>query len=236
MVDLYKDEVRELGELLCLPHDIVWRHPFPGPGLAIRLLCNDCKVDESRELYRVNKFINKLLPENLNGIVLPIKSVGVQGDVRTYAHPVLLVGDADWDELGGISTQITNTFPEINRVLYQLASTSQWTVPFLSKVAITKQRIVQLRDIDWLVTQFMKLSNIYSDIWQCPVVLIPCATCPDTESIVLRPVDSSEAMTASFSQLNIASVRKLAMSLLTAKISSILYDITNKPPATIEWE
>ncbi len=234
LVDLYKDEVRELGELLGLPHDIVWRHPFPGPGLAIRLLCNDRET--TCDLRRVQDRVSKILPKNLSGIVLPIKSVGVQGDVRTYAHPVLLVGDANWDELEGVSTRITNTFPEINRVLYQLASTTKWTVPFLSKVTITNPRIKQLQDVDWLVTQFMKQSGIYSDIWQCPVVLIPCAPCPNTESIVLRPVDSSEAMTASFSRLNIASVRQLARSLLSAEISSISYDITNKPPATIEWE
>ena len=170
------------------------------------------------------------------GVVLPIKSVGVQGDRRTFAHPLLIIGDADWDTLEEISTRVTNTFSQINRVVYQLATQQSWSMPFLSKATLTRNRIQQLQALDRSVTQFLSENNLYSRVWQCPVILIPCASVPDTESVVLRPVDSLEAMTASFSRLDQSLLKKLAIELLSPTVSSVLYDVTNKPPGTIEWE
>ncbi|MDZ4216886.1 MAG: glutamine-hydrolyzing GMP synthase [Candidatus Gracilibacteria bacterium] len=104
--DLYKDEVRHLGEQIGLPQHLVWRHPFPGPGLAIRILCTPSEIKkqgnkETRNesarflvslfprLEEDNNEINKYLQSfNLKGTILPIQSVGVQGDARTYRHPL----------------------------------------------------------------------------------------------------------------------------------------------------
>ena len=234
LADLYKDEVRELGEILGLPRDLVWRHPFPGPGLAIRILCNDQPAQSFQELQ---KGVNILLQDYaLDVVVLPLKSVGVQGDARTYAHPVLLVGNADWDILETVSTMITNTFPEINRVLYQVATWKTWTTPFLGSGTLTIDRIERLQTADHITTRMLKSSGLYDKVWQCPMVLIPCAPVQGTESIVLRPVDSTEAMTANFSRLHWEKVVNIGMTLLSPTITSVLYDITNKPPGTIEWE
>ncbi|NJP04044.1 glutamine-hydrolyzing GMP synthase, partial [Candidatus Gracilibacteria bacterium] len=87
IAELYKDEVRQLGELLGLPHDLVWRHPFPGPGLGVRILCSDTEINEP-VVEKVDPFT--LQTKKKPFVVLPIKSVGVQGDFRTYKHPAVL--------------------------------------------------------------------------------------------------------------------------------------------------
>ena len=82
---LYKDEVRELGEKLGVPHHLVWRHPFPGPGLAVRCLCAGPGAG-----HDAAEPLGTLDGSNLDAELLPLRSVGVQGDGRTYAHPALL--------------------------------------------------------------------------------------------------------------------------------------------------
>ena len=123
IAQLYKDEVRELGEKLGLPHKLVWRHPFPGPGLGVRTLCvGKDEIDNQQDFSNTNNEIEKYLKENFNSDIrvkiLPTKSVGVQGDERTYRHPAALFTNLqDWDELEKISTAITNRFHEVNRVI-----------------------------------------------------------------------------------------------------------------------
>ena len=82
---LYKDEVRELGEKLGVPHHLVWRHPFPGPGLAVRCLCAGPGAG-----HEAAEPLGALDGSGLDAELLPLRSVGVQGDGRTYAHPALL--------------------------------------------------------------------------------------------------------------------------------------------------
>jgi len=123
--DLYKDEVRSLGEYLGLPSKLVWRHPFPGPGLAIRALCLD-KVNED-DLSNLTNNIKKSFP-NLNLNVLPLKSVGVQGDSRTYAHPAVISKDMlefnfkQFIDCIKEAPKLTNKFKEINRVILRVDS------------------------------------------------------------------------------------------------------------------
>lgn len=238
--DLYKDEVRELGSLLGLSHDLVWRHPFPGPGLAVRCLCND---KEAVDLYPPNHeeeeaAINQLIKQHgLNAILLPIKSVGVQGDARTYRHPVLLFGQKmPLEKLDKISTQITNRFTTVNRVLYSYDS--EINSVELKKAYLTIDRISILQQADKIVHDIVREAGLNKDIWQFPVVLIPLAfNGSGDESIVLRPVCSTEAMTADFYKMNLDLLERMVKEINDLiGISAVLYDITNKPPATIEWE
>ncbi|RKZ13495.1 glutamine-hydrolyzing GMP synthase, partial [bacterium] len=95
--ELYKVEVRELGESLGIDHSALWRHPFPGPGLGVRCLCSDGTPDTAH--------FDELLPElaavagryGVQALALPIRSVGVKADLRAYEHPVLLSGSDDWE-------------------------------------------------------------------------------------------------------------------------------------------
>ncbi len=220
--ELYKDEVRMVGEKLGLPEEMVQRHPFPGPGLAVRCLClkepDPCDAE-------------------IEGTILPLKSVGVQGDERTYRHPLVLEGEHNWDKLRELAPQITNQNPEINRVMFLVAPNSIESVS-ATPAYLTPQRISTLQEADKLVMDFIRDNDSSKEVWQCPTVLLPISVNSEgNESIVLRPVSSTEAMTANFTELPWPGIQELAQKILALPgISAVFYDITNKPPGTIEWE
>ncbi len=145
--ELFKDEVRRIGEALGLPKDMIGRHPFPGPGLAIRVMGEVTK--ESLAVLREadDIFIRKLRAHGIYDqvwqafcVLLPIKTVGVQGDGRTYAQVLSLRAvtstdgmTADWypfgfDFMREVSNEITNKVPAINRVVYDVTSKPPATI------------------------------------------------------------------------------------------------------------
>jgi len=240
IAQLYKDEVREVGVRLGLPAEMVWRHPFPGPGLAVRCLCSSEEIHSDTVV--ASEFEKRLADAVSFGSytvkVLPIKSVGVQGDVRSYKHPAVFVGGVhDFDKLSLASTTVTNGFPEVNRGLYLLSDESIENVS-LSKCYLTPDRISVLQDADKIVMDFIKEKGIDKAIWQFPTVLVPLSVNDvPGETIVLRPVESEEAMTANFYKIDWALLNELVEKLRKVPgVSAVMYDITNKPPATIEWE
>lgn len=236
LAELYKDEVRELGTKLGLPSEIVWRHPFPGPGLGVRILCAD-KERFPEQFSDVQESISSYLsPYGLFGRVLPIQSVGVQGDCRTYRNPLVIWGKQyDFEKLENISTALTNRFAGINRVCLLLSPEQIKKVKFIPGT-LTPKRITQLQDLDDIVMNFAKKQKIIRDVWQLPTVLIPiCINGIKKETVILRPICSDEAMTANFYKMDRKLLEKLTK-LLASKTSAVLYDITNKPPGTIEWE
>ncbi len=145
---LFKDEVRLVGEQLGLPPEIVWRHPFPGPGLGIRIVgeVTQERLDILREADAIAR--EELTRAGLDRdiwqfpvvLLADVRSVGVQGDGRTYGHPVVLrpvtsedAMTADWarvpyDVLETISTRITNEVREINRVTVDITSKPPGTI------------------------------------------------------------------------------------------------------------
>lgn len=144
---LFKDEVREVGRALEIPEAIIGRHPFPGPGLGIRIL-GDITAEKVKTLQEVDRiFIQGLKDHGLydqvwqaGAILLPIQSVGVMGDERTYEKVVALraVGSvdgmtADWihlpyEFLGKISNEIINRVKGVNRVVYDISSKPPATI------------------------------------------------------------------------------------------------------------
>ncbi len=145
--DLFKDEVRELGVALGLPHEMVYRHPFPGPGLGVRIL-GEVKREYADLLRRADAiFIDELREagwydktSQAFAVFLPVKSVGVMGDGRTYDHVVALRAvqtsdfmTADWAELPyallkKVSSRIINEVRGINRVTYDISSKPPATI------------------------------------------------------------------------------------------------------------
>jgi len=152
--ELFKDEVRELGVALGLPHDMVYRHPFPGPGLGVRIL-GEVRREYAELLRRADAiFIEELrntvdaasgktwyeLTSQAFAVFLPVKSVGVMGDGRTYDHVVALRAvhtsdfmTADWAELPyallkKVSSRIINEVRGINRVTYDVSSKPPATI------------------------------------------------------------------------------------------------------------
>ncbi|HYP19674.1 MAG TPA: glutamine-hydrolyzing GMP synthase, partial [Chloroflexia bacterium] len=144
---LFKDEVREVGLQLGLPEEIVWRHPFPGPGLAVRLL-----GPITRERLATLRAADAILRHELReanlmretwqafAVLLPVRSVGVMGDNRTYADVVAIRAvssvdgmTADWaklpyDVLGRVSSRIVNEVAHVNRVVYDITSKPPATI------------------------------------------------------------------------------------------------------------
>ena len=147
--DLYKDEVRKLGGLLGLPKELIERHPFPGPGLAVRCIgeITKQKLDILRDADAivVEEIKNAGLYEKIwqaFAVFLPVKSVGVMGDFRTYEYlcAVRIVesidamtanfAKLDWDLLEHISTRIINEVKGINRVVYDISNKPPATIEF----------------------------------------------------------------------------------------------------------
>ena len=241
--ELYKDEVRQIGGKLGLPKTLLDRHPFPGPGLAIRVLGSGGQASKISEISKIRRIVG----EEFEATILPLKSVGVQGDNRTYCHPALISGPLDWKKLHNLSVRLTNEIKSVNRVVYALWPSRPDFKKFSAKggsaaggkikpVYITDKRLDLLRQVDDLVMSGIKSAGLYDKIWQFPVVLAPL-TIKGGETIILRPVESQEAMTVNFYPMS-----KIILSRLIKKISAIsgvdavFYDITNKPPGTIEWE
>jgi len=232
---LYKDEVRELGANLGLPKNLLWRHPFPGPGLGVRLLCSNGKeisIDKSVS----DKIAGISQKANYTATILPIRSVGVQGDSRTYAHPALVCGNKDWDKLEELSTKITNAVRDVNRVVYGLR-TSKEPLYHIIEAYTTKDRLATLRAIDHIVTQALYKFSEYDTVWQMPVVLLPLVNNAGKQCVVLRPIMSQEAMTARFARLKDETLNYiLSEAGKVESVGDIFIDVTHKPPATIEWE
>jgi GMP synthase (glutamine-hydrolysing) len=243
IVDLYKDEVRKIGRLLNLPKELVDRHPFPGPGLAIRCLCWDVGKRDEVDIAQIDKKIEEFCIEKKFDIfskILPIKSVGVQGDNRTYAHPLVVFGENDWDRLSEISSAITNANKEVNRVVLLLNKKEKENpIFYLSKKSIflSKGRIELLRKIDRIVSDIIRDRNIYADIDQFPVVLVPICDKHGRESIVLRPINTRDFMTLQFYKMQKDVLIEIVKEIdKVEEISYIFFDVTNKPPGTTEWE
>ncbi len=245
---LYKDEVRAIGRLLWIWSDLIDRHPFPGPGLSLRILCNEDepssnfsqreKDSYNYEEEKINKYLKEKSKWDLKWKILEVKSVWVQGDNRSYKHPLSINleewKEIDWEELNEVSTSITNNFNSVNRVLLNLWENKNFK---LQKWYLTDDRIKLLQEIDDIVEKFLIEKNLRNKIWQFPVVLIPVWSEPWKESIVLRPIDSIEAMTATFSKIDLADLKELVTEILkNPKIETVFYDLTGKPPGTIEWE
>jgi GMP synthase (glutamine-hydrolysing) len=145
--DLFKDEVRTLGHELGLPDEIIWRHPFPGPGLAVRCL-GEVRPERLEVLRKADAIVLDELKkaglyrkvQQAFAVLLPVQSVGVMGDYRTYDDVVAVRAvqtedfmTADWYPLPGevlraISTRITNSVRGVNRVVYDISSKPPSTI------------------------------------------------------------------------------------------------------------
>ncbi|MGK5093983.1 glutamine-hydrolyzing GMP synthase [Deltaproteobacteria bacterium TL4] len=234
--ELYKDEVRQVGTVLGLPDEIVWRHPFPGPGLSINTLCSDGKkpfVITEKEKYKLEQCVANT---EFSISLLPVRSVGVQGDQRTYTHPAALTGPHDWDRLETLSTLITNEVREVNRVVTLL--TANPLDGFKPRVAFcTKQRLDLLREADHLATQMLVQNHLMREIFQLLVILLPISTSGQEDSIVLRPVCSEDVMTAQFAKIDWNILMPCVTQIQAIEgINAVFYDVTHKPPATFGWE
>ena len=252
--ELYKDEVRLLGRELGLPQPLLDRHPFPGPGLGIRLLCHDgsrppspCGMGESGWELPPAAFTS-FQPDSptaqgrgglqsLRGRILPVKSVGVQGDERSYRHPAVVWSPDGrwpaWPELSALANRLVNELADINRVVISLEDLTD--VEFaLRETFVERAGLDRLREVDARLQR--RLAGI-PEIWQAPVIALPLFDAAGDQAFVLRPVCSRDAMTADVYPIDFGLLADLARDARAVPgAGALFYDVTTKPPGTIEWE
>lgn len=282
--DFHKDEVRAIGRDLGLPEEIVHRHPFPGPGLAIRVICADepymekdfaetsnmlkTIVDYSNAVKKPHAVLSRLKSrtsqheqtelssisesEAFTATLLPVKTVGVQGDCRTYSYVAGLSSDTktpNWDKLYTLARIIPRVCINVNRVVYIFGGRVKDTVNDLTPTFLTDRVLATLRSADSVVNKILHESGSIQKMSQMPVVLIPIHFDRDLlshlpscqHSVVLRPFITADFMTGISAQpgkhISVEVVNKMVDSLkVIPGISRILYDLTSKPPGTTEWE
>ncbi|HDL03757.1 MAG TPA: glutamine-hydrolyzing GMP synthase [candidate division Zixibacteria bacterium] len=238
--DWHKDEVRRVARKLGIAENIASRQPFPGPGLAIRSICYDGRG--SVDLDVIEEF-NKVLGEMKSdyvGNVLPIKSVGVQGDLRSYRHLSLLWGkgvDLDWDHVYKLGNTIPNKVKGINRVAYVLNKTAIDRQINCSEFYLDHESVALLQELDHVVTE--KLNK--PPMSQVLAVLVPIGI-ENKFSIAIRTFITNDYMTGRPATIG-QDVSKECIAELVGELENkfdqidlILYDVTSKPPATVEWQ
>ncbi len=258
--DLYKDEVRAIGKKLGLSDELVMRHPFPGPGLSINVLCNDGKswTEKDEEEFKLAQkeldevILDQFCPnctQSLKRSVLPVRSVGVQGDFRTYRFPAVLTfadeGNGFYhlpkirEKVENASSSITNSAKYLNRTiikLYQNPNCKDQDFA-LREGYCDKRRLDQLREVDNIVLTELHKSGWYDKIFQHLTIDLPYATRQDHASFVLRPVCSEDVMTARFAWIDKDVMDSILKQIAKLDfVDAVFFDATNKPPATFGWE
>lgn len=242
LADYHKDEVRELGANLGLPDEMVWRQPFPGPGLSIRILCAD-------QPYLADDFdqINAQLATFGEGkyavTLIPVRTVGVQGDGRSYSYLAGITGEPNWPELQKIARMIPKKVHKVNRVAYFFGDKISGPVKDITPTHITKATLEQLRQADDIVNTLLHKHQLTKVISQVPVVLFPAAFgVKGNRSIGIRTIITKDFMTGvpalPGKDLAVEIVQEMATRILkeVPGISRVAYDLTSKPPGTTEWE
>lgn len=281
--DFHKDEVRAIGRDLGLPPELVQRHPFPGPGLAIRVICAEepyiCRdfaetcimlkiiVDFISALKTPHSLLSRVRnstsdeeqellktissKSELAATLLPIKTVGVQGDCRTYSYVVALSSNQPpcWSDLMKLAKIIPRICRNINRVVYAYGSLIKYQIEDITPTFLTKGVLSTLRQADFKATSVLQESGFMSNISQMPIILIPIHFDRDPtmhlpscqRSVVIRTFITNDFMTGvpaePGKQLPVEVLEQMVSAVLEVPgISRVLYDLTAKPPGTTEWE
>ncbi len=222
LTSFYKDEVREIGRELGVPKRLLSRHPFPGPGLAIRCLCSNREAAVS---------------ETDGGFLLPLRSVGVQGDCRSYRSVLALPQKPTLDDIRVTAPALTNSRSDVNRVVALCGSKAPLAALRIFQASITKERLDLLREADAILRDFCLETGFERHVWQFPVILMPLGIGQARESVALRPINSVDGMTADAVLMDQEKLETLTQKLLNLpQIAAVFYDLTHKPPGTIEWE
>ena len=238
--DWHKDEVRRVARKLGLDEEIASRQPFPGPGLAIRLICHNKQEEATITDEEINKVTQILSNVNYKGQILPIKSVGVQGDARSYKNLCLIKSnnEMDWNQAVTTAKEITDSITTINRVGYILDDSNNNGTINCFDMRINDENINLVRELDSIVTTKLEKAKVS----QTFAVLIPIGI-TKKYSVAIRTFVTNDFMTGrpgeigkEVSKENIQAIIKEIREKFDNQIEFIIYDITSKPPATTEWQ
>jgi GMP synthase (glutamine-hydrolysing) len=245
----YKDDVRQLGEMQGLPPDMVWRHPFPGPGLAIRIICQQepyMDQEYSPVSAQLADTVGILSQHQLNAYLVPIRTVGVQGDQRTYSYLALLAGDPNWELISSVSAQVPKVQGlkgHVNRVAYLLPpqQTNEDHVKTIVPTRLSLECIGTVREVhrvgEWLLQEY----GLQRKIAQIPFPLFPSDIGGRAEwSVAIRSLLTSDWMTGQAAmppkipqEFFYHAMREF---LKIPGVGAVVVDTSSKPPATTCWE
>jgi GMP synthase (glutamine-hydrolysing) len=263
--DWYKDDVRRVAAELGLGEDLAQRRPFPGPGLAIRILCADGPCDVRGGLADLARSIDHAVTEigqgRLTGRLAPVATVGVQGDARTYAPVAVLYGDTAeagfWDRAREVADALPRREDRINRVVALVAQRGapphvpSWSAAAASDPAawppILPTRLGEsladlLRDVHTVGERALRRYDPDRHVAQMPLVLFPAdlaGTCQ--RSVAIRGIVTTDFMTGQpvmpGLDLPRAFFDEVAEGILALDgVGAVVVDLTSKPPATTCWE
>ncbi len=238
---IQKDDVRKVGELLGLREEIYTRQPFPGPGLAIRIICGD-KPFITKESVDIKFKLAEFDNTNVKVSLLPIQSVGVQGDGRTYAHLAGLSGDASWAELKKLADKIPRDVHEVNRVAYIFGEPLSSDHEAITPTFLDKEVVDQLKQLDAIVNRQLEKHGLDKTLSQVPVILLPLNFgVAGKRSVAIRTFKTINFKTGDIALPGVDFPEEVLQSIVSELleqpgITRVMYDLTSKPPATTEWE
>lgn len=244
LAEYHKDEVRALGKDLGLPDELIHRHPFPGPGLAIRIVCSDgCIPDSfSAAAAQLATVAARMDLGDIVATLLPVRTVGVQGDGRTYSFLCALScsnpGEPNWDDLFALAKAIPNVAHAVNRVIYVFGKPLSDADVRLTPTYLEPDTIHLLRAADAIATSLLGTGT---SVNQMPVVMFPVGFGLPGRSIALRPFITQDFMTGRPAvpgkDLPLDMLHDMIRQLGSLPgVSRVALDLTSKPPATTEWE
>lgn len=240
--DYHKDEVRSLGLGLNIPSEIVWRQPFPGPGLAVRIICAE-KPFITDDFDNINQLLKEYCSDDLSITLLPIQTVGVQGDGRTYSYLAAISGEKNWDKLFYLAQEIPKKIHQINRVAYIFGKKIDGPIKQITPTFLDPETIKQLQIADYIANKILFKHGLLRSLSQVPIVSFPIDFgIPGNRSIAIRTFITNDFMTGIPARpkkdIPEAVLEELVNEILsnTPNISRVAYDLTSKPPGTTEWE
>lgn len=246
--DFHKDEVRALGKALGLPETLVWRHPFPGPGLAIRILCADKPyVISQQEVETTATELKKQEEKGYHVTLLPCRSVGVQGDARSYKQLVAITSDAprpDWTTLFRMAREIPKKVHGVNRVVYIFGEPiREGYLKTITPTYLSRSTCDQLRSADNAVNTVLRKNKLVQTLSQLPVILFPCDFgSKGCRGVAIRTFITNDFMTGvpavpgKHIPEDVVFSMKDEILKSTKGVARVCYDLTSKPPGTTEWE
>ena len=265
--DWYKDDVRRVATALGLGQDLARRRPFPGPGLAIRVLCADGPCDVRGGLDDLSRTVAARVSEisdgALAGRVLPVATVGVQGDARTYAPAALMTGAGDrrdpafWRRVMRVATELPRRENRINRIVFQIAVAGGTAdQPSWSALAVTEptsrpsvlptrvriELLDLLREVHRIGEAALRAADPDHRIAQMPFVLFPAdLSGTGQRAVAIRGVITDDFMTGRAvvpeQDLPWDFFDEVGSRLVELDgVGAVVVDLTSKPPATTCWE
>jgi len=231
--EYHKDEVKQIGRWLNIPESFLERQPFPGPGLAIRIICDEYRINYDIIDKELDQFRLKYDKYNFN--LLPIRSVGVQGDHRSYNYVASISykyqeEKIGWELLIEIAKEIPKYIKHINRVIFIFGKAFK-EIKYI-KTRLIKEVVNDLRDIDNITHKYIE------KITQMPIIMIPISFDNDGKrSVVIRTIITNDFMTGVVANPDkeFPKLSEMVKEMMGYKVSRICYDLTSKPPGTTEW-